>query len=93
MDAVTALDVCGRSVYPAIYRLLQFLAVQPVSSASTKKSFQCLLKLKQLKRRTISQEKFTGLTSMVMHKSRIKPKDAEEALNKFAQKMEEGFLM
>ena len=34
MDAVTALDVCDRSVYPVTHRLLQILAVQPVFTIS-----------------------------------------------------------
>ena len=39
MDVVTALGVCGKSVYPIIHDLLQILAIQPASTSSAERSF------------------------------------------------------
>ena len=76
IDAVTALDVCGKSVYPVIHRLLQTLTKQPVSNRFSRV---------KRKRRTISQEKLSALASKTINNKRIKPKDAEEVLNKLAR--------
>ena len=84
MDAVTTLDVCDKSVYPVIHRLLQILAIQPVSTASGEKSSSCQRRQKQWMKSTISQEKLSGLASMAI-KNRVRPKDVEKGLNKFAQ--------
>ena len=86
MNEVSAFDVCDKSVYPVIHYLLQNLTIQPASTASAERSFSFLRRLKQWMRSTISQEKLSELPSIAIHKDMIKPKDAEEDLNKFSQR-------
>ena len=91
MDVVTALDVCAKSVYPVINRLLQSLAMQLSPLLQQSEVFLCLRRMKQWMRSTMSHERLPGQASMAISKNILWPEDAEKAHNKFAQKKKEGF--
>ena len=73
-------------IHAVIHRLLQILTLQPVSTASAERSLSCLRRLKKGERNTISDERLSGLASMVINQNRMRPEDVKEIPNKFAKK-------
>jgi len=53
-NAMDALNICN-DMYPNIYKLLQILATLPVSTASSKRSFSSLKRIKTYLRNTMSE--------------------------------------
>ena len=66
-----AMGVCRQSSYPNIHRILQCLAVLPVTSAEGNRSFSQLQRLKIYLRATMGEDRLTGLALMQCHRQRV----------------------
>jgi hypothetical protein len=54
-NAMEAIVLCNRQVYPSVFKLLQIFATLPVSTASSERSFSNLKRIKTYLRNTMSQ--------------------------------------
>lgn len=67
-NAMEALSVCDRQIYPNVFRLLQLLATLPVTTATNERSFSTLKRIKTYLRNTTSEARLNGLAMMTIHR-------------------------
>jgi len=68
-NELEAFCACDADRLPAIKRLLQVLATLPVSTATSKRSFSTLRRLKTYLRNTTSEERVNGLAMLNVHRN------------------------
>lgn len=67
--AVEALQKCAEDMFPNINKLLVMLAVLPVSTASSERSFSTLKRLKTYLRNRTGEDRLVGLALMSVHRN------------------------
>ena len=65
-NAIDALNICIKDMYPGIFNLLQILATLPVSTASNERTFSKLKLIKTYLRNTISEVSVNILFSKIL---------------------------
>ncbi|XP_050540317.1 uncharacterized protein LOC126904955 [Daktulosphaira vitifoliae] len=65
-NALQAMIVCNKEMYPSVFKLLQILATLPVSTASNERTFSNLKRNKTYLRNTMTE--LNGLAIMSIHK-------------------------
>lgn len=83
-SAIDALASEAIRFYPNICTLLKILAILPVSTATSERSFSSLKLLKTFLRSRMGEDRLTGLALMYIHKD--VSIDVEKVINDFAQK-------
>ncbi|XP_050057528.1 52 kDa repressor of the inhibitor of the protein kinase-like isoform X2 [Aphis gossypii] len=83
-NALDALRVCNKEIFPNIHRLLKILCTIPVSTATPERTFSCLKRLKTYLRNTMTETRLNGLTMLAIHGD--VPLTAEEVLDDLAKK-------
>lgn len=78
------LEICDGDMYPNVKKLLQILAVLPVTTATNEHSFSSLRLIKTYLRSTMSGGRWNGLASLFINRTIVPT--AEEVLNSFAEK-------
>jgi len=53
-NALQAMTVCNKEIYPNVFKLLQILATLPVSTASNERSFSNLKRIKTYLRNSMT---------------------------------------
>ena len=81
-NAVEALRACNVDVFPNVRKLLIILATLPVTSATSERSFSTLRRLKTYLRKTMGEERLTGLALLAIHHARSI--DKQDVLNEYA---------
>ena len=69
-SAIEALCACHIDIYPNVYILLTILGTLPVSTATSKRSFSTMRRVKTYLRSSIGNERMTGLALLSIHKDR-----------------------
>ena len=83
-SAVSALNMCPRSVYPNIHKLLQILAMLPVSTAEPEQMFSKVdLTLTEI-RSTMSEDRLEALVLMQAHRKRVVAMSNDDTVKKSA---------
>ena len=85
-DALSALQQCDSNIFPLIHKLLQVIAIQPVTTDSAERSFSNLRRLKTWLRATMSEDRLSGLAFMSLNRDKLSFDDVPEILNRFASK-------
>ena len=85
-DALSALQQCESNIFPLIHKLLQVIAIQPVTTASAERSFSNLRRLKTWLRATMGEDGLSGLALMSLNRDKLSFDDVPEILNRFAPK-------
>ncbi|CAI6344856.1 unnamed protein product [Macrosiphum euphorbiae] len=67
-NAMDALSVCNRVMFPNVFKLLQILATHPVSSASNERSFSTLKRIKTYLRNSKSEGRLKGLALLSINR-------------------------
>ena len=67
-NAMDALAICDKVIYPNVFRLLQLLATLPVSSASNERSFSTLKRIKTYLRNSVGEARLNGLAMLSIHR-------------------------
>jgi hypothetical protein len=90
-NAIDALQKCNISIFSTTIKLLQILAILPVTTANSKRYFLTLKRLKKYLRNTTCENRLNGLAMMNIHSDiMINPDDV---LNKLATKTRKLWLM
>lgn len=71
-----ALERCDQTSFPCVWRLLRVGACQPVTTASTERSFSVLRRVKTWQRNRTGETRLTGLALMNIHPGAIPGTDA-----------------
>ena len=66
--AQDALKECDKVAFPNIYRILQLLAVFPVTTSESERTFSALKRLKTYLRSTMTEDRLNGLALMYIHR-------------------------
>lgn len=80
----TVLDTllhCDKQFFPVIYELLRIFLTLPVTTASGERCFSTMRRLKTYLRSSMTQERFTGLALINLHRNIDIPID--HIINKF----------
>ncbi|KAL4153318.1 hypothetical protein QTP88_001151 [Uroleucon formosanum] len=67
-NALDALLICNQDFYPNIYNLLHILAVLPVTSCESERSFSSLKRIKTYLRNSTSETRLNGLAVLNIHR-------------------------
>ncbi|XP_060861812.1 52 kDa repressor of the inhibitor of the protein kinase-like, partial [Metopolophium dirhodum] len=67
-NAIDALSVCNRVMFPNVFKLMQILATLPVSSASNERSFSALKRIKTYLRNSTSEGRLNGLAMLSINR-------------------------
>jgi len=67
-NAIDALNICNPLIYANIHKYLLILAVLPVSSCTSERSFSTLRRLKTYLRNSISNDRLNGLALLYIHR-------------------------
>ena len=62
------MSVCDNLMYPNMYELLKILAIIPLSTTTTERSFSTLRRLKTYLRNTTSESRLVGLVLLAIHR-------------------------
>ena len=82
-NAVEALEICDKEVFPNLHTLLVILCTLPVTTATAERSFSGLRRLKTYLRSTMTHTRLTGLAHLNINRDiHITSK---EVVDKFAQ--------
>jgi hypothetical protein len=81
--AIEALAVCNKDIMPNIYKLLEILAVLPVSTCTSERSFSTLRRLKSYLRNSNSNTRLNGLALLNIHRNNTPT--VEDILNELAK--------
>ena len=68
-NALSALEMCNKNMFPVIYKLLSILATLPVTTCTCERSFSSLKFLKSYLRNSTGEERLNGLAMMFVHES------------------------
>ena len=82
-NALEALIACNSLIFPSTYKLLQILAILPVTTESSERSFSTLKRLKTYLRNTIGENRLNNLVLLNIHREIMLTTD--EVLNDFAK--------
>ena len=63
-----AVDQCDSTFYPEVNKLIRILATLPVTTASAERSFSMMRRVKNYLRSTMSDERFTALSLINLHR-------------------------
>ena len=83
-NALEAIAVCNRQIFPSVHKLLHILATLPVTTASSERSFSTLRRLKTYLRNTTGEERLNGLAMLQIHRDIAV--DPEAVLQKLSEK-------
>ncbi|CAI6353633.1 unnamed protein product [Macrosiphum euphorbiae] len=67
-NSIDALKLCNAHVYPGVNKLFQILSTLPISTASNKRTFSSLKRIKTYLRNTISEKRLNGLAMLNIHR-------------------------
>ncbi|XP_060844861.1 uncharacterized protein LOC132924512 [Rhopalosiphum padi] len=67
-NALQAMTVCNKEMYPSVFKLLQIVATIPVSTASNERSFSNLKRIKIYLRKSMTEARLNGLAMMSIHR-------------------------
>ena len=81
-NALHALSVCNRQLFPNIYTLLHIAATLPVTTASAERTFSSMKLIKTYLRSTMTANRLTGLALLNIH--RDIELTADEVIDNFA---------
>ena len=81
-----ALLMCRTNSYPNIYRVLECLAVLPVTSTEGERSFKQLWLLKTFPRATMGVERLVELALMQCHRQLVIQLVQDQLVHKFARR-------
>lgn len=82
-SAIEALAICNQTIMPNIFRLLEILAVLPVSTCTNERSFSTLRRLKTYLRNSTGSTRMNGLALLNIHRNHTPT--VEEVLNELAK--------
>ena len=83
-NALEALAVCNREIFPNIYCLLQIAATLPVTTATAERTFSTMKRIKTYLRSTMTTDRLTGLALLNVHRDiELTP---DEVINHFGRK-------
>ncbi|XP_026816181.1 52 kDa repressor of the inhibitor of the protein kinase-like [Rhopalosiphum maidis] len=67
-NALQAMTVYNKEMYPSVFKLLQILATIPVSTASNERSFSNLKRIKTYLRNSMTEARLNGLAIISIHR-------------------------
>lgn len=83
-NALEALDLCSKSVFPNVFEMLKILAVIPVTTNTNERSFSTLRFLKSYLRNSCSADRLNGLAHLFINRNVACT--ADEVLNEMSKK-------
>lgn len=78
---IDALNLCNEQLFQNVFKILKLCATIPVTTASVKRSFSTLRRIKTYLRNTLSENRLNGLASLSIH--REIGIDIEDIINRF----------
>ena len=85
-DCMSSLDLCDKTLYPAIHSLLSIFATPPVSTATPERTFSVLKYLKSYLRSSTGEERLSRLALAFIHRDIDVEKTVDLIVDLFAAK-------
>ena len=89
LELLMSLDPVTQLLFSEVIKLITLIQCQPISAASSERSFSCLRRLKTWLRTNMTQKRLTHLCLLTVHRDRVAQLDMQQLMKYFCSKTPE----